>query len=98
MGANSDYSKAVEAYIAEGKSGSEAEALAFMDSVGDVIWAGAGGFISGAGMGTAFDTVQYHNNLVNEGTNTSKFSVNKYLEKVKFGLIYLQKSLKYSRI
>ena len=67
MGANSDYSKAVEAYIAEGKSRSEAEALAFMDSVGDVIWAGAGGFLSGAGMGAAFDTVQYHNNLVNEG-------------------------------
>ena len=67
MGANSDYSKAVEAYIDEGKSRSEAEALAFMDSVGDVIWAGAGGFISGAGMGAAFDTVQYHNNLANEG-------------------------------
>lgn len=67
MGANSDYSKAVEAYIDDGKSRSEAEALAFMDSVGDVIWAGAGGFLSGAGMGTAFDTVQYHNNLVNEG-------------------------------
>ena len=67
MGANSDYSKAVEAYIAEGKSRSEAEALAFMDSVGDVIWAGAGGFLSGAGMGAAFDTVQYHNNLAKEG-------------------------------
>ena len=67
MGANSDYSKAVEAYIADGKSRSEAEALAFMDSVGDVIWAGAGGFLSGAGMGAAFDTVQYHNNLANEG-------------------------------
>lgn len=66
MGGNSDYSKAVEAYIAEGKSRAEAEALAFMNSMGDIILAGAGGFISGAGMGAVFDTVQYRNNVAEE--------------------------------
>ena len=47
MGANGNYAQAVAAYEAQGMSRTEAAQKAMLDSIGQVLWAGAGGAISG---------------------------------------------------
>lgn len=59
MGSQSEFKQWIEQYMAEGKSRSEAQALALM-KVGENVWkAGAGGFISGAALGGVNSAVNY---------------------------------------
>ncbi|MBQ8893372.1 MAG: hypothetical protein IJ043_03070 [Clostridia bacterium] len=67
MGANSDLSNAVAAYMEQGMTEEEARNQAFIDKVVDVGWAGLGGALSGAGMGGATGAVQYNLNNLRTG-------------------------------
>lgn len=71
LGSQSDLMKAMKDYEAQGYTASEASARALMDKANDIFWAGAGGFVSGTGMGATFDTVNYHNQQVAYG-NTGR--------------------------
>ena len=59
LGAQSDFSTAVEQYRAQGMSESEAKKQVFMDLIGQVGWAAAGGALSGAVMGGAVNTARF---------------------------------------
>lgn len=59
LGQSSDYAKAVEGYRRAGDSEATAKQKAFLDMAGRVGWAGAGGFVSGAGMGAGKAAVDY---------------------------------------
>ena len=50
---------AVRDYMARGMSGEEARRRAYLDLVGQVAWAGAGGALSGGIMGGAVNTKNY---------------------------------------
>ena len=54
MGEKGNYAQAVAAYEAQGMSRTEAEQKAMLDSIGQVMWAGAGGAISGGLTGGAY--------------------------------------------
>ena len=51
MGDSSDFSTAVAGYIAQGMSEEKAKQMAFLDCISRVVWAGAGGALSGGLMG-----------------------------------------------
>lgn len=51
MGDSSDFSTAVAGYMAQGMSEEKAKQRAFLDCIGQVVWAGAGGALSGGLMG-----------------------------------------------
>lgn len=51
MGDSSDFSTAVAGYIAQGMSEEKAKQRAFLDCISRVVWAGAGGALSGGLMG-----------------------------------------------
>lgn len=51
MGESSDFSMAVQSYKDRGLSENEAKKKAFLDCIGQVAWAGAGGALSGGVMG-----------------------------------------------
>ena len=53
MGSDSSFSLSVQAYENAGMSEEEAKKQAFRDSVGQVIWAGVGGALSGVSLGGA---------------------------------------------
>lgn len=53
MGSDSSFSLSVQAYENAGMSEEEAKKQAFLDSVGQVIWAGVGGALSGVSLGGA---------------------------------------------
>ena len=59
LGAQSDFSTAVEQYRAQGMSESEAKKQVFMDLIGQVGWAAAGGALSGAVMGGTVNTARF---------------------------------------
>lgn len=59
MGSRSDYAQMVEGYRQQGLSYQEAKKRAFLDCVGQVVWAGAGGALSGGVMGGAVSAVNY---------------------------------------
>ncbi len=54
MGENGNYAQAVAAYEAQGMSREDAQKKAVLDSIGQVLWAGAGGAISGGLTGGAY--------------------------------------------
>lgn len=54
MGENGNYAQAVAAYEAQGMSLEDAKKKAMLDSIGQVLWAGAGGAISGGLTGGAY--------------------------------------------
>ena len=63
MGNKSDYALAVAAYMTEqGMSEEEAKRQAFLDCIGQVGWAGAGGMISGGAMGGPVSLGNYLSN------------------------------------
>lgn len=51
MGDSSDFSTAVAGYMAQGMSEEKAKQMAFLDCISRVVWAGAGGALSGGLMG-----------------------------------------------
>ena len=59
MGGSSGFNLAVRDYMAQGMSEKEARKRAYLDMVGQVAWAGAGGALSGAAMGGAVRGKQY---------------------------------------
>ena len=59
MGGSSGFHLAVRDYMAQGMSGKEARRRAYLDLVGQVAWAGAGGALSGGIMGGAVNTKNY---------------------------------------
>lgn len=59
MGDNSDFERAVTQYRLVGMSEKEAKQQALLDCIGQVVWAGAGGALSGMAMGGAVSTVNY---------------------------------------
>lgn len=64
MGSQSEFNQRKQQYIAEGKSESEAQALALMD-IGMEVWkAGAGGFISGSATGGFYSAANYASNQI----------------------------------
>ncbi len=73
MGANSNWDQAVAAYEAQGLSREEAKRRAYLDCVAQVAWAGAGGFVSGVGMGGGKLGMDYVGQRVNQTiTDTQK--------------------------
>ena len=56
MGANSDLSNDINAYLQQGLTEDEAKKKALISKVADIAWAGVGGAISGGVMGGAVDT------------------------------------------
>lgn len=54
MGEKGNYAQAVAAYEAQGMSREDAQKKAVLDSIGQVLWAGAGGAISGGLTGGAY--------------------------------------------
>ena len=64
MGGSSGFNLAVRDYMAQGMSEKEARKRAYLDLVGQVAWAGAGGALSGAAMGGAVNTKNYINQNV----------------------------------
>lgn len=65
MGESSDFSVSVKAYQEQGLSESEAKKKAFLECIGQVAWAGAGGALSGGIMGGAAGSL----NIANQGVN-----------------------------
>lgn len=65
MGESSDFSVSVKAYQEQGLSESEAKKKAFLECIGQVAWAGAGGVLSGGIMGGAAGSL----NIANQGVN-----------------------------
>ena len=59
MGGSSGFHLAVRDYMAQGMSEKEARKRAYLDMVGQVAWAGAGGALSGAAMGGVVNTKNY---------------------------------------
>lgn len=64
MGESSDFSMAVQAYQEQGLSETEAKKQAFLDCIGQVAWAGAGGALSGGVMGGAAGSLSIANRNV----------------------------------
>lgn len=65
MGESSDFSVSVKAYQEQGLSESEAKKKAFLECIGQVAWAGAGGALSGGIMGGAAGSL----NIANQGVD-----------------------------
>ncbi|MFR1435708.1 MAG: ADP-ribosyltransferase, partial [Acutalibacteraceae bacterium] len=61
MGNTSEFSKSVRGYMHDGMSEEEAKKQAFLDCIGQVVLAGAGGFISGGVMGGGAAAVNAYN-------------------------------------
>ena len=61
MGDSSDFSTAVAGYIAQGMSEEKAKQMAFLDCISRVVWAGAGGALSGGLMGGTVGTTRAAN-------------------------------------
>ena len=59
MGESSNFSVAVENYKAQGMSESEARKQAYLDMIGQVGWAAAGGALSGGVMGGVVNTARF---------------------------------------
>nr|DAR18681.1 MAG TPA: hypothetical protein [Bacteriophage sp.] len=59
MGESSNFSVAVENYKAQGMSESEAKKQAYLDMIGQVGWAAAGGALSGGVMGGVVNTARF---------------------------------------
>lgn len=59
---HSDWAQNVAAYRLAGYSEDDANRLAFMDAVAQVAWAGAGGALSGAGMGGGVSALNFYYN------------------------------------
>ena len=66
MGESSDFSMAVQSYKDRGLSENEAKKKAFLDCIGQVAWAGAGGALSGGVMGGGAGTL----NVANQRADT----------------------------
>ena len=59
MGDSSDFSTAVAGYIAQGMSEEKAKQMAFLDCISRVVWAGAGGALSGGMLGGTVGALNY---------------------------------------
>ena len=66
MGDNSDFNQTVQGYMAQGMSEDEAKKRAYLDMVGQVAWAGAGGLISGGVMGGGVNMMNYGTRSINQ--------------------------------
>ena len=59
MGDSSDFSTSVAGYMAQGMSEEKAKQKAFLDCIGQVVWAGAGGALSGGMLGGTVGALNY---------------------------------------
>jgi len=64
MRGNSDFANSVAGYRAQGLTEQEAKRRAYLDCVGQVAWAGAGGALSGFGMGGGAGTLNLAGNYM----------------------------------
>lgn len=70
MGDSSDFSTAVAGYTAQGMSEEKAKQMAFLDCISRVVWAGAGGALSGGVMGGTVGALNYAGGQL-EGRSTA---------------------------
>ena len=70
MGDSSDFSTAVAGYMAQGMSEEKAKQMAFLDCISRVVWAGAGGALSGGVMGGTVGALNYAGGQL-EGRSTA---------------------------
>ena len=70
MGDSSDFSTAVAGYMAQGMSEEKAKQRAFLDCISRVVWAGAGGALSGGVMGGTVGALNYAGGQL-EGRSTA---------------------------